>query len=168
MSPSATSLIYLQGRGSTASLGSPFQCLTTLSTKREFISLIFISSFSYHQFKNRISKIGSFQNRTWKIPDSRFLLYPWSGGKEKIGWASHHPTCSFQLHLQKFGHFRSLFQTSLSLTLTSQWQKTADCQNRAPMLVFSTTLEKWRSASARGKGAKEEAALLNGKSLQEL
>lgn len=36
------------------------------------------------------------------------------------------------------------------------------------MLVFSTALEKWRSASARGKGAKEEAALLNGKSLQEL
>lgn len=89
-------------------------------------------------------------------------------GVKRENWAPHHPTCSFQLHLQKFGHFRSLFQISLSLTLTSQRQKTADCQNRAPMLVFSTALEKWRSASARGKGAKEEAALLNGKSLQEL
>lgn len=66
----------------------------------------FFPSFSFPLFLTISLKLADQRLAQSKTELGKFLIQDWllslrSGWKEKIGWATHHPTCSFQLDVQR-------------------------------------------------------------------
>jgi len=126
------------------------------------------SPISHHKLKTLISKISSVQIWTWKISSWRpaFFLHDGVANLQREDLIQS-AISSFTLK-QEPGHLRSLFQTSSSLTLTSQWQKATDCQKWAPNAnVYHCTGSEAQCLCTQ-EGCQAEAALHKGKTLQEL
>lgn len=138
------------------------------SHAKRCLSLILISPFSHHQLKTLRSKITSVQIWTWEISDWRPCFFLHDGvAKLKTEDLIQSAISSFTLK-QESGHLRSLFQTSISLTLTSQWQKAADCQKWARNANVYHCTGKEAQCLCTQEGCQEEAALHNGKTPQKL